>query len=497
LNKLSHIFAYYVKGGIVMVGFGDKFKSIVNQAQQKVTDIQNSEQMKGIVGQIKEKVTEYSDIAQTKLEEYEQYVVKSEKQRIESSDLAQIKAEEDQNNSEKQGLESAALAQIKTEEYRRNSEQMKAIVGQIKEKFTEYSDIVQKKLEENRAKSEKQIIESAAADASNYRYQKAINTLKAIPTSSELYEDAQKKISEYVNASYEYLLQQAAQMTNKGLYHQAINTLKAIPNSSELYEDAQKKIYEYILEKSEKRAEQGFYDKAINNLKKIPSSSDLYEEAQQRISEYLNASYEYILQQSVQMVDQGLYNEAIKSLEEAIESLGKSPEEAALYQQAQKKICEYVNTFETLIKKHKNLIPILNNERIVAAAFVDQTVHYVKEIECTPFIYNYLGNTDADGEFLIIRLIVRNEGKKARTISASMMTIIDSKEREYSVSSKGQTALTMNGDQTVEFLVSEIQPGLQKIITIIFDLVPGVNNLSLKIPGSWGGVTILPLSLAI
>ena len=197
------------------------------------------------------------------------------------------------------------------------------------------------------------------------------------------------------------------------------------------------------------------------------------------------------------MADQGLYNEAIKSLEEASKYLKTNSEEAALYQQAQKKISEYVNTFETLIKKHKNLIPILNNERIVAAAFVDQTVHCVKEIECTPFIYNYLGNTGADGEFLIIRLLVRNDGKKSRRISASVMTIIDSQEREYSVSDKGQAALTMNGDQTVEFLVSEIQPGLQKIITIIFDVPPGVNNLSLKIPGGWGGGTILPLSLAI
>ncbi|MEG4090164.1 DUF4352 domain-containing protein [Microcoleus sp. Pol12B4] len=352
--------------------------------------------------------------------------------------------------------------------------------------------------EEDIAKSEKQRIESAADDASNYRYQKAINTLKAIPSSSDLYEDAQQKISEYVYASYKYLLQQAAQMTDKGLYHEAINTLNTIPTSCDLYEEAQQKIYEYILPQSQKIAEEGFYGKAINNLNKIASSSDLYEEAQQKISEYVNASYEDVLQQSVQMADQGLYNEAIKSLEEAIKSLKTNSEEAALYQQAQNKISEYVNTFETLIKKHKNLIPILNNERIVAAAFVDQTVHCVKEVERTPWIYNYLGNTDADGEFIIIRIIVRNDGKKSRTISASVMTIIDSQECEYSVSEKGKNALQMNGDQTVEFWFSEIQPGLQKVITIVFDVPPGVNNLSLKIPGSgWGGGAILPLSLAL
>ncbi len=56
----------------------------------------------------------------------------------------------------------------------------------------------------------------------------------------------------------------------------------------------------------------------------------------------------------------------------------------------------------------------------------------------------------------------------------------------------------MSGDQTVEFLVSEIQPGLQKTITIVFDVSPEANNLSLKVPSSgWGGAAILPLSLAV
>lgn len=328
-----------------MVGFADKFKSIVSQAQQKVADIQNSEQLKDIVGQIKK---EYSEITPAKTEEDKQ----------------------------------------------KNSEQLKAIVGHIKE-------LAQITWEEHKTNSEKQKIESAAADASNYRYEKAVNTLKAIPTASNLYEEAQQKISEYVKASHEYLLQQAAQMVEQGLYNEAIKILKTIPV------------------------------------------------------------------------------------------------EAALYQQAQDKMSEYVNTFETLIKKHKNLTPLIFDDRIVAVAFVDQTVHAVKQIERRSIIYNSLASTYPDGEFLIIRLIVRNDGKKSRTISASMMTLIDSQEREYSVSNKGQTALQMNGDQTVECFVSEIQPGLQKIITIIFDVPRGVNNLSLKIPGGWGGETILPLSLAL
>ncbi len=247
-----------------MVGFTDKFKSLVNQAQQKITEVQSNEQLKDLVGQVQKKVSEYSDIAQTKLEEY-------------------------------------------------------------------------------KANLEKQRFETAAAHASTHKYQKAINTLKAIPASSELYEEAQQKIVEYVNASAEYVIQQATQMIEQGLYNEAIASLKTIP------------------------------------------------------------------------------------------------EEAVSYIAVQEKISEYVNAFESLIKKHKNLIPILYSGRIIAAAFVDQTIHSVGKIERSCLIYNSLGSTYADGEFLIIRLILRNDGKKARTISASMMNIVDSQEREYSVSSKGTT----------------------------------------------------------
>ncbi len=63
---------------------------------------------------------------------------------------------------------------------------------------------------------------------------------------------------------------------------------------------------------------------------------------------------------------------------------------------------------------------------------------------------------------------------------------------------RGRQTLQMKGDQTVEFLASEIQPGLQKTITIVFDVPVGANSLSLKVPSNgWGGSAILPLSLAV
>lgn len=69
-----------------MGDFADKFKSFIDRAQQKVTELQNNEELKELkfmVGQVQEKILEYSELAQTELEE--QYVAREkqkEEQRI-------------------------------------------------------------------------------------------------------------------------------------------------------------------------------------------------------------------------------------------------------------------------------------------------------------------------------------------------------------------------------------------------------------------------------
>ncbi len=361
-----------------MVGFTDKFKSLVSQAQQKVTDIQDSEKFKDLIGQVQEGVS----LAQTKIEE--------------------IKA-----NAERERLEAIKSA-------------------------------------------EKQKLDIASTQASEHKYQQAVILLEKVPNSSEFYTEAQQRILEYVQASHEYVMQQSALMI-----------------------------------------EQDFYDDAITLLKKIPDSSNIYDEAQRKIVKCISNLHECAINQSSLMIEQGLYNEAILSLEAITKRTNSS-------QVIQEKIAEYVSEFELSIKNHKNIIPLHHRGRIVAAAFIDQTLHLVDSIERKQFIGNQFSMTQADGEFLIVRLIIRNDGKKTRTISASAMKIIDSQEREYRSSTSGGTALVMSGDKNAEFSLSEIHPDLPKTITIVFDLPVGKNDLNLKISsGGLGGSAILPLSLAI
>lgn len=141
-----------------------------------------------------------------------------------------------------------------------------------------------------------------------------------------------------------------------------------------------------------------------------------------------------------------------------------------------------------------NLISVDYNGKKVKAALVDETIHLVEKVEHRRSIGNEYTRQTADGEYLIVRLLVRNDSKKTRTIGASQMSILNGAGQEFQSSSEGSTALMMTGDKSAEFLLTQVQPGLEKRISIVFDVPPGSKNLKLKVPsGGFGQPAILPL----
>ncbi|MEP6579705.1 DUF4352 domain-containing protein [Microcoleus vaginatus GB2-A3] len=212
------------------------------------------------------------------------------------------------------------------------------------------------------------------------------------------------------------------------------------------------------LESAINQATKGNFSKALETLRQIPNGTEAYFQAQSKISEY----------------EQVIKNQILEK-----QRIEKEKEE--------------------LIAKSKNLVALTHNGKRVAAALVDKTIHIVDSVTRKITISGVFGETTfADGEFVIINLVVRNEDKKSRNISASMMTLIDSEGREFQTSSTAMTALTMSGEQKAELWPTQIQPGLDKDITIVFDIPPTAQDLKLKVPsGLFGQPAILPLSLAL
>ncbi|MBD1834301.1 DUF4352 domain-containing protein [Cyanobacteria bacterium FACHB-472] len=297
-----------------------------------------------------------------------------------------------------------------------------------------------------------------------------------------------EKIKEVVQKAHEKI----AEIQNDEKVKELVN------QAQEYQKSAQHKVAEYQsnkeknkLEKAENYIKENKFQEAINILLKIKNDSEYHEEAQQKIHEYLEASAVYVLQNAIENYNKGYSNEAIKSLKTITE-------ERQVYQQAQEKIQEFEEAIKQKIAGYPNLVPIVYNDKLVAATLLDETTYLVVSLERKEFFYSSLGSTYADGVFLIVCLIVRNDSKKTRTISASAMTIIDKEGREFSSSSSGSTALTLSGDKTSELISTEIQPGLQKRISIVFDIPPEALDLKLKIPrGGFGKPAILPLALAL
>lgn len=100
----------------------------------------------------------------------------------------------------------------------------------------------------------------------------------------------------------------------------------------------------------------------------------------------------------------------------------------------------------------------------------------------------------AQGEFIVIALIVSNRQNDAITIDSNLFKIIDSKNREFSYSPEGQMALEMLGLET--FFLKSINPDIVTRGYVVFDVPPGLSNLNLQVQGGMTGKkALLPIQV--
>lgn len=76
----------------------------------------------------------------------------------------------------------------------------------------------------------------------------------------------------------------------------------------------------------------------------------------------------------------------------------------------------------------------------------------------------------ANATYLLVHYSIINNGNKTATVLTDDFKLLDAKGREFTTSSEGTTALMMSGSDQ-DFLLSELQPGIQKDGVTVF-LVP-------------------------
>lgn len=134
----------------------------------------------------------------------------------------------------------------------------------------------------------------------------------------------------------------------------------------------------------------------------------------------------------------------------------------------------------------KRIVPFPDTPSIGEAFELDDLSITINKLEWTPQIGRRYSRekTDPGSGFLIVYYTLRNIGKATITISASNMTLIDIQDRRFSTSSRGQTAL-MSSNDDVDFLLTELQPGIPKRTAAVFEVPNNTfhnGGFSLEIP---------------
>jgi hypothetical protein len=85
--------------------------------------------------------------------------------------------------------------------------------------------------------------------------------------------------------------------------------------------------------------------------------------------------------------------------------------------------------------------------------------------------------TNSEAVFYLIDFEIKNLKKQTITFLNSDFKIKDKKEREYEISNRGISALTMAGKQ--DLMLFQLQPGIKKRSTLVFELPIDSANQSL------------------
>lgn len=90
----------------------------------------------------------------------------------------------------------------------------------------------------------------------------------------------------------------------------------------------------------------------------------------------------------------------------------------------------------------------------------------------------------AQGEFVIVSIIVSNHQKEIITVDANMFKLLDGAGREYSPSYTSITKLEISSKLYNRFFLTSINPGITTIGFVTFDIPVGITDLKLEVQDS-------------
>lgn len=113
---------------------------------------------------------------------------------------------------------------------------------------------------------------------------------------------------------------------------------------------------------------------------------------------------------------------------------------------------------------------------------VDDVEFAVLSVERT----SRIGGTQADGVFYVLHLVAMNNDKETHDVTTTLMKLLDDWEREFDPSGEGAMALPLEGEESAEPFSAQVQPGVIKKLTLVYDAPADASGLKLHIPAGFG-----------
>lgn len=120
------------------------------------------------------------------------------------------------------------------------------------------------------------------------------------------------------------------------------------------------------------------------------------------------------------------------------------------------------------------------------AGVVDEVVYVIGKAETTAALGPQMYRREADGVFYVLQVAANNTSKTTHDVSTMLMKLLDDQGREFDPSTEGSMALSMDGEKSAEPFSAQVQPGVTKKLTLVYDAPKGASGLKLHIPAGFG-----------
>ena len=144
------------------------------------------------------------------------------------------------------------------------------------------------------------------------------------------------------------------------------------------------------------------------------------------------------------------------------------------------------NTTPAAPKDEFNYTVDVNGLGVIKGKELNNVGFAISDIQRTTSVGDRFTNRQAQGEFIIVHLIVANNKNEKITMNTAAFKLVDAQGREYSHSTAAETALNVS-KQGQSFKFQAINPGIITDGCIVFDVPSGLSDLKLQISSNISG----------